>query len=153
MGGAVIGLAQWIALRRKLPRSWWWIGLNSLVWGLMGLSGLGALGWVAPQGTTPLAGRLIYGLVDGIKVGAAIGLSEWLLLRSRIAIAQEWILANIAAWAIGLALAWTVGGLIRQNTGLFLGEVLGLTVGWTLIAALTGAALVRLLRAQVVEPE
>ena len=35
--GLGIGAAQWLLVRRRLPRAAWWIGANLLGWGLLGL--------------------------------------------------------------------------------------------------------------------
>jgi len=35
--GLGIGTAQWLLVRRRLPRAGWWIGANVVGWGLLGL--------------------------------------------------------------------------------------------------------------------
>lgn len=35
--GLSIGVGQWMALRRRLPRAGWWIGANVVGWGLLSL--------------------------------------------------------------------------------------------------------------------
>jgi hypothetical protein len=35
--GLSIGLGQWLLLRRRLPRSGWWVGANVAGWGLLAL--------------------------------------------------------------------------------------------------------------------
>jgi peptidoglycan/LPS O-acetylase OafA/YrhL len=35
--GVSIGTAQWVLLRRRLPRAGWWIAANVLGWGLLAL--------------------------------------------------------------------------------------------------------------------
>jgi hypothetical protein len=44
-----------------------------------------------------------------------------------------------------LSVGWAFGGVMRQTTQLFLADVLGLTLTWTIVAGMTGIALVRLL--------
>jgi hypothetical protein len=35
--GLLIGVGQWLLLRRRLPRAGWWVGANVVGWGLLGL--------------------------------------------------------------------------------------------------------------------
>ncbi|MCT7950451.1 hypothetical protein NG798_11675 [Ancylothrix sp. C2] len=145
LGGAVIGLAQSFALRKKFKGREWWVLVNIASWGLVAFTGIGAIGWMAPK-TQIIPLRMVYGIVNGTFVGGAIGVAQWLLLKHQIPQAWRWILAMSMAWAIGLAIGWTFGGVLRAATGLFVAEVIGLTVAWGLVGAITGIALIILLR-------
>ncbi len=140
IGGAVIGLAQWLVLRQRFSQAWWWVLASLVSWGLMGGSGFGAVGWVAPR-TLSIPLRVAFGVVNGAIVGGLMGMAQWLVLSKQIPKAWRWILANIVAWAIGLTLGWTIGAVLRLVTGIFLGEVVGLALGWVAVAAITGVAL------------
>jgi hypothetical protein len=143
IAGAVIGVAQWSVLRQHFSQAWWWILISIVSWGLLGGSGVGAFGWVAP--TTPrIVLRVVYGAVYGAITGAGIGVAQWLFFRRQVEKAGQWILASTVSWAIALVFGWTIGGIFRLLTGIFLAEVVGLTVVWILVAAMTGLALCRM---------
>ncbi len=144
-GGAAIGLAQWVVLKQILPQASRWILACALSWGLVGASSLGALGWMAPT-TEDIAFRLIHGVFDGAVVGALTGLGQWLTIQKQVARDRTWIFASAASWALGLPLGWAVGWVFRLSTRLFLGELVGLAVTWVAVSAITGVALIRLLR-------
>ena len=145
IGGAVVGLAQWLVLRNRIFQSKWWVVVSIVSWLLLGASSLGALGWIAPR-TEQIWLRLFYGLINGAIVGGILGLAQCFVLKKQIYREELWIIANIIAWAIGLPLGWLVGGLIYRVIGLFIGEVIGLFVTWFFVAVITGIALKRSLQ-------
>ncbi|MGB3513659.1 MAG: hypothetical protein WBA93_31535 [Microcoleaceae cyanobacterium] len=145
VGGAVVGLAQWLVLRNRIFRARWWIVVNIVAWLLIGASSLGALGWVAPR-TEQILLRLLHGFINGAVVGAVLGLGQWFVLRKQIYREEWWMVANIFAWAVGLPLGWVVGGFIYGMSNLFIGEVVGLVVTWLFVGGFTGVVLVRLLQ-------
>ncbi len=57
--------------------------------------------------------------------------------------AWTWILTSALGWGVGLAIGWSVGGILRLKSHLFLSELVGLTLAWVVVAAITGVALVR----------
>ena len=140
-GGAAIGLAQFLVLRQRISKAWGWILVSILIWGLMGGSGLGAVGWVAPR-TEQIGYRALYGAVHGAQLGMWMGASQWWILRKEVPKAERWIWVSSLCWAIGMALGWTVGGVLRLSTRLFLGEIVGLGVAWLVVGATTGVALI-----------
>ncbi|MBD2460314.1 hypothetical protein H6G89_04585 [Oscillatoria sp. FACHB-1407] len=145
MGGLIIGTAQWLVLRQRLPQAVWWIAATTLAWGLIGYSKLGALGWVVPQEMYSVTLRSLYGGLDGLKVGAILGAIQWFALRRHVSNSAWWIAVSAIAWALGLAIGWSSGAILRLKTGIFLGEVGGLGLGWGAIAAITGICLIPLL--------
>jgi hypothetical protein len=91
IAGAVIGAAQWLALRQLVP--WIWIAATSA--GMAG--GLAAGAALVDYGIT--RGNLVLmGAVTGALVG---GLQALVLVRQRIPGAEWWAVANPAAWALG----------------------------------------------------
>ncbi|MEM1171038.1 MAG: hypothetical protein AAGJ08_18660 [Cyanobacteria bacterium P01_H01_bin.35] len=143
IGGAVVGLAQWLVLRNRIFRSKWWVVVSIVSWLLIGASSLGALGWIAPR-TEQIFLRLFHGFINGAIVGGILGLGQWFVLRKQIYQEDLWVIANIIAWAIGLPLGWLVGALVYAAIGLFIAEVIGLFVTWFFVAAITGIALMLL---------
>ncbi len=144
VGGAMIGLAQLLVLRRYISQAGWWILASSLSWSFIGLSPLGAMGWVAPR-MLEIIPRLLYGIVGGGIIGMLLGVGQWLVLRQHISKAWQWIFVNTLSWSIALALGWIIGGILRLVTRLFISEVIGLTVTWILVGAMTGLALIKFL--------
>jgi len=145
IGGGAIGLGQWLVLRGRIRKAWWWILASIVSWGLIGASDLGALGWVAPR-TMQIPLRLIFGFGDGVQIGCWLGALQWLVISRKVPRAWLWTLVSTGSWAIGLAIGWGVGGMLRLATNFFLGDVLGLAIAWLVVGGLTGVALVSLLR-------
>ena len=75
MGGAVVGLAQWLVLRNRIFQSRWWVVVSIVAWLLIGASSLGALGWIAPR-TEQIWLRLFYGVINGAIMGGILGLAQ-----------------------------------------------------------------------------
>lgn len=142
IGGAVVGLAQGSILRQRSKTiALWWILVSIVSWGFIGASHFGAVGWIAPR-TLRLEPRVIFGVLNGLQVGALLGIGQWFVLRTRWQKAGLWVLVSAGAWAIGLPVGWAVGGILRQATRLFLSELVGLAVAWIAIASITGIALI-----------
>lgn len=153
IGGALVGLAQGIILeQRRKNIAPWWAFMSFVSWGLIGASNLGAVGWMAPR-TVLLEPRLLFGLLNGLQVGALLGIGQWLVLRQRCKKSLIWIPIVATSWAIGLVLGWGVGGVLHQVTRLFLSELVGLVVAWVASSAIMGFALVRLDNLYGLEPK
>jgi hypothetical protein len=148
--GAVLGFAQWLALRRVLAidRRDWVLAttLAAVVAYMIGMlpSNLGDL---TRFNTAILIGA---GLVLGIVFLVSIGFAQWLILRRRIPNAAWWIPANAIAWPLGVAVP--VGGLALVPDGapavawIVTGIACGVAMG-AVVGALTGIVLVWMLRA------
>ncbi|MBO0347804.1 hypothetical protein J0895_01505 [Phormidium pseudopriestleyi FRX01] len=143
-GSSFIAIAQWFVLRQRLSQISWWIIATIAAWVLIGSSSLGALGWIAPR-TELITIRLLYGFIDGTIVGIVQGLGQWFVLNRYFPNAAWWLPISSLSWALALPSGWAVGGILRSITGLFFAEVIGLTVTWLAIAALSGFGFLRLL--------
>jgi len=96
MLGLLIGLLQYLLLRRYLPRMVWWIPATVLGWALPLLLGLASVGWLPALAIDPVwSGALGFALI-----GASIGVCQWLVLRRRIHRATLWVLASILGWGM-----------------------------------------------------
>ena len=145
LGGGLISVGQWLALRHHLHRPIRWIVITNAMWILLCLVHLGAIGWVVPS-TSNLLLRGIFGVLYGSYAGLGVGLGQWWALKGQVrAAAWCWIPLSAGLWAIGIAFAWILGGWLRAASGLFVGEVVGLVLGWGAIAALSGIGIVGLL--------
>ena len=88
------GAMQYGLLRQYLPRMGWWVFVTVAGWflGALLIALPGWLGWTeAPLNNLDLI-LLIMGL--------AIGITQWLLLRRRLALAGWWIAASALGWGL-----------------------------------------------------
>lgn len=153
IGGAIVGLAQGMVLEQRSKNiAPWWALMSIVSWGLIGASHFGAIGWMAPR-TLRLEPRIIFGLLNGLQVGALLGVGQWLVLRQRCKKALILLPIVAISWAIGLVLGWSIGGVLHQSTRLFLSELVGLAVAWVVISAIAGFALIRLDNLYGLEPK
>jgi len=91
LAGAVIGAAQWLALRRVVP--WVWIAATSIGMSVGLAAGAALVDYGISRGDLVLMGAI---------TGAFIGVLQALVLaRQRISGAVWWAVANPAAWALG----------------------------------------------------
>lgn len=93
--GAGIGIAQGLVLRRQFAPIGWWVLVTAVGFGLGKL-----IGEAVALGMPELVGHAL----SGALIGASVGLAQWLVLRRRLPRAEAWVLANVAAWAVG----WSV---------------------------------------------
>jgi hypothetical protein len=134
--GAVIGLVQWLALRRRLPLSRWWIAATAA-----GMGGGLALGMLLPGSDTAGFALPLRALITG----AGIGIAQWLLLRSTT--------AQAPIWALVVAIGWAIGWIITRAVGVDLAfewSVFG-SSGAVVFQLLTGLALASMLRSHARE--
>ena len=78
--------------------------------------------------------------LDFVVYGVPVGVTQWLVLRRQVSRAGWWILATIAGFAGGESLRLVV------NDSVAVGELLGMAVALAVFGAITGGALVWLLR-------
>ncbi len=99
VGGIVMGVLQWLVLRRHVTRAGWWvlasIGAVAVVGGVV--FGVGMvnpdLGW--------LGGASIFGTV--------VGVLQWMVLRGQVRRAGWWVLVSTVAWVVGMPLGDMAG--------------------------------------------
>jgi Protein kinase domain len=117
-----LGFFQWRMLKRAgYPAGWWVLATP-----------IGCLGGLA---TGFLAGYSVGGLVTGAAVfGATVGIMQWLVLRRLVKNADSWVWINSASAAVSLVVGATQGGFI------------GFLMSFGLFGALTGTALIWLLK-------
>jgi hypothetical protein len=128
--GAVIGLTQWLVLRRMLRLPAWWITATAAGMGLGLALGIALLGTATADSTLPLR---------GLVTGAGIGIAQFALLHRRTTRAAVWPLVVAGGWVIGwlatravgvdLALHWSVFGSAGALTFQLLS---GLALAWML---------------------
>lgn len=121
------GAAQYMLLRRYLPR------MDGWVLATMGGWLLGVLLVLMPGWLNWISGSLNFDLAFPL-MGLAIGTAQWLLLRRQLPHAGWWIVANVAGWGL---LALVTGATLNQFGLLALG---------LLPASVTAAALALLMK-------
>ncbi len=144
IGGCLVGVAQWLAIRSHVRGAYGWILASALSWGALALLHIGAIGWMAPD-TPNLLIRAVFGLFYGGYVGVVLGVGQWWFLRRQVVRAWRWIPLSAGVWAVAIAFGWLIGGGLRLASNLFVSEVVGLMIAWGAIAILSGIGIVGLL--------
>ena len=98
IAGAVVGAAQWVALRRVVP--WLWIAATSLGMGVGLAIGAAIVDYGIDRGDL-----MLMGAVTGLAVG---GLQAVVLVQRGIAGAWWWVVANPPTWAV----AWLISSYV-----------------------------------------
>ena len=128
--GTVLGAVQWLALRRRLLLSPWWIAATALGMGIGLALSIALLGTSTAGAALPLRGLI---------TGAGIGIAQYVLLRGISDRTLAWPLIVTLGWALGwiitravgvdLSLQWSVFG----SSGALTFQLLtGLTLAWML---------------------
>ena len=145
-GGIVIGIGvgvlQWLVLRRRISGVGWWVLASAAGgYGIVQAMFLGAFeGYV---GSLSFGALLSFTGVVALG-GAVAGTLQWLVLRGQVSRAGWWVLASTVGWGLGMAVsrAFPWG---RDDA------LLALAVTGVVLGAITGGALVWLLRQPVPE--
>jgi len=164
--GIVVGIAQWLVLRRPIQNMSWrvWVlatAIGAFVAWTLGMipSTLMATNTAAAAAAAPppeMSDVVMYGLAAlmGAVLGPILGLPQWLVLRRHVQKAGWWVLANAAAWALGMPVVF-VGASSVPPGGFGLGVVVvGIVTGASagaVVGAVHGLALVWLLQSHHVE--
>ena len=131
ISGAVLGAAQWLALRGRLPKTEWWIPATAIGHAVGLAAGSALVGY-----RTSLQDLAVQGLVTGLGVG----ILQALVLRPHVGAWFWWAVAMPFLWALGWIIT-TLGGVqVDQhftNFGAF---------GAIAFTVLSGLLLVQLLR-------
>jgi len=137
--GTLIGLTQWIVLRRFLTATSDWILAGGTSWAVGYMLGLFLIQNI-PMVFAGIAGYLLF--------GAIVALVQWPLLRREIPHLLVWIIASSIGWAVGFWASQAVLPLF------FTGKLIAPAVSTTVIAvtsglvagAITGIALIWIVR-------
>ena len=84
VAGFFVGLAQWLAIRRLLPRSLWW--LPATVAGFWAIAFAVAIGYA--------------NAFSGVVVGVFVGLPQWAAMRKQATRAGWWVLWTMVFHAL-----------------------------------------------------
>jgi hypothetical protein len=141
--GAAIGAAQWLVLRRVLQHTGWWVLATLAGYCLLFLlPNVLPLGAVLPE--SEAIGRIVGGVLFALT-GIGMGVSQWLVLRGRVAHSGWWIGITLGGWV----LAYLATGLMYV-TGLYI-EPMDMAFAFFIPIAVAGGGLVLLLRRQALD--
>jgi hypothetical protein len=127
--GAVIGLFQWLALKRfpGFRISTWWIVLLSLGFTVGARSGSLLTYWIANEWLPP---SVVFGVFMGAGTGAAVLPVLWKRVADRYLLL--WVGVSVVAWILGESIAFSTD--FAQSTvpgvALVIGALKGLGLLW-----------------------
>jgi hypothetical protein len=138
--GFMVGLAQWVVLRKYVNAVSDWILAAGASWAVGYALGLFIINGLTGTGLDGFIGYILFGII--------VGLVQWPLLRREIPNVWMWILANVIGWTAGFFLSQISLDLLFNgpvidpvaSTSVISG-VSGLVAG-----AITGIALIRIVR-------
>jgi hypothetical protein len=139
--GLLVGLFQWIVLRRYISHCGDWIWNGVAGWALAYAMGLIVIQIFSVSFIGAVAGYLLF--------GAIVAIIQWPVLHREIPNVLPWVLASVAGWAIGaLAGQWVLNLIVpagepvsQAASTLVIAVVTGLVAG-----GITGLALVYIVR-------
>ncbi len=155
--GILGSFAQWLVLRNRLSKAYWWIlatslglilgvGLGFVALVLCMLSGIGIAGMASPGIAIPGGISMVIALA---VVGAVLGGVQWFVLAGQVKGARFWIVGTMLGWSIGGLIGLSVFSLSGlQNLGeiglaiamaVGISSTVGVITGYWLNSALTWA--------------
>jgi hypothetical protein len=156
--GGVVGAAQWLVLRRALPRITGpaWIGVTALgafvawVLGMLPATAM-ALRETPMEAGPELGAAAVIGLAFGLGLvlGPVLAFFQWLVLRRHLPRAGWWMPANAVAWAVGMMVVFAGAGSVPETASpVAIAAVLATTclLAGAVVGAIHGLVLIRLLR-------
>jgi hypothetical protein len=153
--GIVLGLTQWLVLRRYIKHVGWWIiatGIGAMIAWLIGLKVIVMLTLIFFSNVTTrpeLSTLLEAAFFLGTWVGTVLGVAQWFVLRTHVRRGIVWVFANALAWGFGLLVA-LMGAILSKPgevnletalVGIATGGMTGFVIG-----AITGIVLIWLLK-------
>ena len=156
--GIVVGVAQWLILRKRVSKAGWWVIATGTGYFLGAITGF--LVNQALARVPGLPGR-VAAVLTFAAAGAVVGLLQGLVLRRHVSRAVWWVMGSSVgfglAYAVGLGIRalvaappseTSVAGLVSGMATLFLGPQGGLAFA-AIVALTTAATLVSLWEAPV----
>lgn len=155
--GFVVGLAQWSALKSRIP----W--MNGRSWVIATIVGA-LIAWVfgmIPSTLRHMGGEetpsadaepslwfvLLLATAMGLLLGAILAYPQWRVLRQYVRRPWRWIPANMLAWALGMPIIFLGAGSIPDgaSTGRLFATILGaITLAGAVVGAVHGTVLMRM---------
>jgi hypothetical protein len=140
VAGSLIGLAQWVVLRKYLNEVVDWILAGGASWAVGYALGLLIINGLTGTGLDGFIGYVLFGII--------VAIVQWPILRREIPNAWMWVAANVVGWTTGFYLSQVALDLLFNGPTIdpiastsVLSGVSGLVAG-----AITGIALVLIVR-------
>ena len=136
--GALLGVLQWLVLRRMVSWAGWWVPASVVGGALAG--GVGGAISLPPDWS-----KALNWTVNGGILGAGLGIAQWPVLFLHISRSGLWVLASTAAYAVGYGVAvavpkeWGVGTHWAVY-GAVAGAITGFALSWLLQRSVPGDA-------------
>lgn len=137
ISGVLIGLVQWLVLRRVLRQAGWWVVASAAGFAVStfinyGLAGAGR--------DTLMSDWITYWIIQGAVGGTSVGIMQWLVLRQQMDRAAWWILASTIGSIVldvifrgGLFIYPTMASiLVAATSGALYGGITGVPLAWIL---------------------
>jgi hypothetical protein len=141
LGGILLGLAQWLVLRKLSARPNRWVFATGVGW-VLGLM----LAMLIASGFTYTSMASILAIAFGSPfMFTLLGLAQWFVLKERFANARWWILATTVGGTIGMAIGGAIGLAISLLSSPW-AVILGIISFAVIFGATTGTAMVWLLK-------
>ncbi len=145
--GLIIGLAQWLVLWNRFPKSGWWILATAIGFGLAWSPAWNLAIAILRSGWVNWRYSIEWPIVLGVS-GLIVGLLQWLILRKWVYQAGWWMVTSPLAGIAAGVLAMIVFDVVFRNfdsptLAWFLPVITGLAAG-LVYGAITGAVLTRL---------
>jgi hypothetical protein len=157
--GVIVGFAQWLVLRRRLRRlsRREWItatAIGALVAWAIGMAPSTLMTLNQSAGSSPppeISDAVKYALaaVMGAALGMILGAPQWRVLRRYASGGSLWVLANAAAWAVGMPVVFIGAGVSPVGASapsVVLTVVVTIAAAGASVGAIHGVALLWLLR-------
>lgn len=160
LGGAALGLTQWLVLRRYIKHVGWWIvatAIGAVIAWLIGLQ-VGVM-LILIFFNNALFVKTSAALLSAIFLlgtwaGTVLGFCQWLVLRTHVRNGALWIAASALAWGLALLVAWIGAALVKPGKFELETALVGVATGaatGVVIGAITGVALVWLLKPRLLK--
>ena len=145
--GFVVGIAQWMVLRRYIKSAFWWIFVSGLGW-ILGIflltfiSGRGILNPIVESLTSSgMWGVFWLNIVNQPIIFSVFGFAQWLVLRRHFQYAFWWIAATALSGVIRGAIgSYTCAVICQFDRG-----IISNALGWAASSSITGTVLIWLL--------
>jgi hypothetical protein len=155
--GAVVGLAQWLAMHASLPQlpRWSWVrativgALIAWFFGSVPMT-IASVSAAAPQEVAqepPAGAVLLLASAMGLVAGLVLSLIQWRVLREHVEQAWQWLPANSIAWAAGMPIVFAAIDGAQRMPSLAGGigvMVVSLAITGAVVGAIHGVVLVSL---------
>ena len=153
--GMIVGYAQTMVLRRRLPQLRSWISATVVgavaAWtlGVLPSTVMSFIGAASHESSAEISDalQLLLAAPMGMVAGAILGFPQWLVLRRYVSRAGWWLPANALAWGCGMPLVFFAAGAMPAGSALSMAVVAAGSLAATgaVVGAVHGGFLVWLL--------